>query len=193
MSVLVGAAVRRSTASRFVSEQVLGAHITHSHRRLRFRRCRCRSDNLRTPCIAGKVSRPRISRRTCPGRFFLLRGSGYNFLRRGCRNQGRYAWPYYTLRQLGQFWPAYTFESKRVGTLQSLRHGAFRNSGFEFASALNVTRYVKDDAIRIDYKEASNSPRFVSKRVSNLKTAFDGTRVDCVDILDLDRDIRHQC
>jgi len=63
----------------------------------------------------------------------------------------------------------------------------------ECVSALNVTGYVDNDPVGIDHKKASNSPRLVRKWVDDLKTAFDGTCVDFVNVRDLYGHIRHQC
>ena len=52
-----------------------------------------------------------------------------------------------------------------------------------------MTEDVEDCSVRIDHKEATNAPRFVGQRVSDLKTTFDRTRVDLVDVRHLDTHI----
>ena len=48
-----------------------------------------------------------------------------------------------------------------------------------------MSGYVDNDPVGIDHKKKSNSPGLVRKRVDDLKTAFDGTCVDFVNVGDL--------
>ena len=51
---------------------------------------------------------------------------------------------------------------------------------------------VEDGPTWVDYKEAANAPRLVSKRVDNFEVALNGTCVHLVNVGDLDAHIWQQ-